>query len=74
MSMMTRADLLGEMVIGVCVVCMVSLGPGTVSDGEEGWVRSKPVSVEWSQKFEGEPMRALRWGSEGRVEDILTEG
>lgn len=43
MSMMTRADLLGEMVTGVLVVWMVILGPGAEEDGSDGWVRSKPV-------------------------------
>jgi hypothetical protein len=71
MSMMTRADLLGETVMGVLVVWIVTLGPGAVSDGEEGWVRSKPVCEEWSQKFDEEPMRALRCGFVGSVEDML---
>jgi hypothetical protein len=70
--MMTRADLLEETVMGVLVVWMVTLGPGAVSDSEEGCVRSKPVCEEWSQKFDEEPMRALRCGSVGSVEDMLT--
>jgi hypothetical protein len=69
--MITRADLLGDMVIGVLVVCMVILRPSVDSDGEEGCVRSKPVCEEWSQKFDADPMRALRCGSVGRVEDML---
>lgn len=50
--------------------------------GLGGWVRSKPVAVECSQKFLLLPMMALRWGVEvvvdaiGRVEGdcALDEG
>jgi hypothetical protein len=71
MSIMIRADLLGDMVIGVLVVSMVTRGPEAGSGGDEECVRSKPVCEEWSQKFDADPMIALRWGSVGRVEDIL---
>lgn len=58
------------MVMGEVVVVSVSRGFGEEEEGEEGWVRSKPVCVECSQKFDFEPMRALRWGSGGMVEDM----
>jgi hypothetical protein len=71
MSIITRADLEGSTVIGVVGVRTVSFGTEMGIEGVGGWVRSKPVEVECNQKFEGEPMRALRWGWEGMVEDIV---
>lgn len=47
MSIMTRADLEGEMVMELLVVVwMVTLGPGVGSDGDDGCVRSKPFCEE----------------------------
>jgi len=69
--MMTSADLAGEMLIGVLVVCMVTFGPVVGSDGEAGCVRSNPVWEEWIQKSDAEPMMALRCGSVGTVEAML---
>lgn len=65
--------MLGDMVIGVLVVCMVTLCPGADSDGDEGCVRSKPVCDEWSQKFDADPMRALRCESVEGAKDIAME-
>lgn len=61
--MMTRADLLGEIVIGEVVVWRVIFGPETGVLGSVGCVRSKPSCEECSQKLDGEPIMALRWGS-----------
>lgn len=62
MSIIIRADLEGEMVMGDVLVWRVIWG---LEDGVEawfGWVRSKPVVELCSQKFEWVPIRALRWG------------
>jgi hypothetical protein len=68
MSIITNADFEGAMVMGEVVVSIVKRGPGEGVEWCEGWVRSKPVREECSQKFDFEPMRALRCGSEGMVE------
>jgi hypothetical protein len=68
---MTRADLEGSTLIGDVVVFMDTVGPGTGSEGVGGCVRSKPCWEECSQKFEGDPMMALRCGPAGRVEDMF---
>lgn len=60
MSMITRAVLAGDNVIGVVDVFTVKRGVTEGEEGVSGWVRSKPVLVEWSQKFEALPMTARR--------------
>ena len=65
MSIITRAVLAGEKVMGEVVVCMVKVplvGWGVSWVG--GWVRSKPVEEECSQKLDLEPNMALRPGFE----------
>lgn len=62
MSIITRAVLAGERVMGEVVVCRVRVpleGWGVSWVG--GWVRSKPVLEECSQKLDLEPTIALRW-------------
>jgi hypothetical protein len=49
---------------------MVCLGPGDGIECVDGCVRSKPDCDECAQKFEGEPIKALRWGFRGIVEDM----
>lgn len=71
MSIITRADLEGDIVMGVFGVWIVILGSLDEFEGEVGWVRSKPDWEEWSQKFEAVPIMALRWGIVGSVEDIV---
>lgn len=58
--MTINADFEGQIVIGDVVVLRVIVGPVDEVVREEGWVRSKPPRVLWSQKFVGGPMRALR--------------
>lgn len=60
MSMITSADLVEEMVMGEVVVDSVTFGSVHGEDGEEGWVRSKPVREECNQKLDCVPIRALR--------------
>ena len=61
MSMITRADLSGDIVMGEVVVCIVTWGDEGMSViGLEECVRSKPVAVWWRQKDVDEPMWALR--------------
>jgi hypothetical protein len=67
MSIITRADFEGAIVMGLWDVCMVTFGSEVVVVGVHGWVRSKPWWEEWSQKFEGEPIMALRWGVVGDI-------
>ena len=71
MSIITRADFAGEIVISDVVVGIVTFGPVLGVLGSEGCVRSKPVCEECSQKFEGVPIRALRWGLVGMLDAIL---
>ena len=40
---------------------MVCFGPDNGSECVEGCVRSKPDCDECAQKFEAEPIKALRW-------------
>ena len=47
-----QSSFAGESVIGVVVMLSRSRGPGLVAVGLGGWVRSKPVRVEWSQKLD----------------------
>lgn len=47
------------------VVLMLTRGVRGGEVGVDGWVRSKPVSLSKSQKEEGEPIMALRWGMVG---------
>lgn len=71
MSMIRRADFGGERVTGVVLVWRVRRGRWGGVLGEGGWVRSKPVWEEWSQKLDFEPIRALRWGSAGMVDGMV---
>ena len=62
MSMIIRAVLVGERVMGDVVVCMVRVPlDGWVPSWVGGWDRSKPVLEECSQKLDLEPTIALRW-------------
>ena len=47
--------------MGVFVVSIVTLGDTGGDSGVAGCVRSKPVLVEYSQKFDALPMTARRW-------------
>lgn len=60
MSIIIKADLAASMVMGDVVVCIVIAFLAWELDGVDGWVRLKPVFEEWSQKFEGAPMFAVR--------------
>lgn len=68
--MITRADFAGDIVMDDVVVDMVAFGPGEGAEGDDGCVRSNPSREEWSQKLEGVPMRALRGGFAGIVDDM----
>lgn len=57
--------------MGLVVVWIVTLGPEVGSAGDDGCVRSNPVCEECSQKFDGEPMTALRCCSAGAVDAML---
>lgn len=67
---MTKADLAGDMAMDWLVVCNVILGCTGDEYGVGGWVKSKPVSEEYSQKGPlGLPIIALRLGgSEPMIE------
>jgi hypothetical protein len=73
MSMMTRADFEGSIVMGSVYVWMVCVGPGFGDEYVEGWVRSKPVFEECDQKFEDDPIKAFRWALRGIVEDMAAK-
>jgi hypothetical protein len=70
MSIMTRADWEGSMVMGSVDVWTVCVGPALGDECVDGWVRVKPFLEECDQKFEGEPIKAFRWALRGIVEDI----
>ena len=76
MSMIIRAVLVGERVMGDVVVCMVRVPlDGWVPSWVGGWDRSKPVLEECSQKLDLEPTIALRWGGgEGRAMAVVFGG
>jgi hypothetical protein len=77
MSIITRADLAGSIVMGVVVVERGRRGCMGGEVGVAGWVRSKPVLGEWSQKLDALPMMERRGGAEGVdaiVERRLLEG
>ena len=68
---MIRADFDGSIVMGSVDVCMICVGPVTGDECTDGWVRLNPFLEECNQKFEGEPIKALRCGSVGIVEDMV---
>lgn len=59
------------MVMGRVVVWMVSRG---AEFGDCECVRSKPVDLEWIQKFEGEPIVDVCCGSSLSLEDDVVVG